>query len=66
MDSEASGRRLVPWWYADEATMQECSLADVGVMAEVSAYNQVDCADTRNLLRGHAPRGLAEASQLEE
>lgn len=46
--------------------MQECSLADVGVMAEVSAYNQVDCADTRNLLRGHAPRGLAEASQLEE
>jgi hypothetical protein len=39
--------------------MQGCSLADVGLMAEVSAYNEVDCRvmmEAVRYLRGRVGR----------
>ena len=43
----------------DEATMPGCSLADVDLMAEVSAYNEVDCRvmmEAVRYLRGRVGR----------
>ena len=34
---------VAAWWCADVARMQSGSLVDVDLMAEVSAYNEVDC-----------------------
>ena len=34
---------VASWWCADAARMQGVCLSDVGLMSEVSAYNEVDC-----------------------
>ena len=41
--TDGLGAMVAAWWCSDEATVLGCSLADVGLMAEVSAYNEVDC-----------------------
>ncbi|MEP6871116.1 MAG: hypothetical protein ABI939_04615 [Anaerolineaceae bacterium] len=41
--TDGLGAMAAAWWCADAAKMQGCSLADVELMSEVSAYNEVDC-----------------------
>ena len=41
--ADGLGAMVAAWWCADEARMQGGSLADVDLMVEVSAYNEVDC-----------------------
>ena len=41
--TDGLGAMVAAWWCADEARMQGGSLVDVDLMAEVSAYNEVDC-----------------------
>jgi hypothetical protein len=41
--TDGLGAMVAAWSCADEATMRGCLLADVDLMAEVSAYNEVDC-----------------------
>ena len=41
--TDGLGAMVAAWWCADAARMQGGLLADVDLMAEVSAYNEVDC-----------------------
>ena len=41
--ADGLGAMVAAWWCADEARMQGGSLVDVDLMAQVSAYNEVDC-----------------------
>ncbi len=41
--TDGLGAMVAAWWCADEARMQGGSLVDVALMAEVRAYNEVDC-----------------------
>ena len=41
--TDGLGAMVAAWWCSDVARMQGCLLADVALMAEVSAYNEVDC-----------------------
>ena len=55
--SDGLGAMVAAWWRADEARMLVCSLADVALMAVVSAYNAVDCrvmAEAVRYFRGRA------------
>ena len=50
---------VAAWWCEDVATVLGCSLADVDLMVEVSAYNQVDCRvmmEAVSYLRGRVGR----------
>ena len=58
-----TGGGCAAWWCADEARMLGCSLPDVALMAEVSAYNEVDCQvmmEAVEYLRGRAGAGVRE------
>jgi hypothetical protein len=57
--TDGLGAMVAAWWCTDVAMMQGCSLADVGLMAEVSAYNEVDCRvmmEAVRYLRGRVGR----------
>ncbi len=41
--TDGLGAMVAAWWCADAARMQAVCLSNVGLMAEVSAYNEVDC-----------------------
>ena len=41
--TDGLGAMVAAWWCADVVRMQGGSLVDVDLMAEVSAYNEVDC-----------------------
>ena len=41
--TDGLGTMVAAWCCADEATVLGCSSADIDLMAEVSAYNEVDC-----------------------
>ena len=41
--TDGLGAMVAAWWCADAARMQGVCLSDVGLMSEVSDYNEVDC-----------------------
>ena len=41
--TDGLGAMVAAWWCEDECKIQGGSLVDVDLMAEVSAYNEVDC-----------------------
>ena len=50
---------VAAWWCEDVVRMQGGSLVDVDLMAEVSAYNEVDCRvmmEAVGYLRGRGGR----------
>ena len=63
-DGPLRQRRFIPvaaWWCANAGTMQGGLLADVDLMGEVSAYNEVDCRvmmEAVGYLRGRLVSGL--------
>ena len=57
--TDGLGAMVAAWWCADEARMQGSSLADVDLMGEASAYNEVDCRvmmEAVRCLRGRVGR----------
>ena len=58
--TDGLGAMVAAWWCADVATVLGCSLADVDLMVEVSAYNGVDCRvmmEAVRCLRGTTTEG---------
>jgi hypothetical protein len=58
--TDGLGAMMAAWWCADEANRLGRRLADIDLMADVSAYNEVDCRvmmEVNTCLRARTSRG---------